>query len=431
MGVKVREKDKDSGVYWVFINYKGKRTSRQIGTLKAANRVKEQIEARLKLGQDALPKEKPVVPTLQDYWDRFQETYLPSGVRESTMDSYKRTFKNHVLTELGNVRLDELTREKVKAFVASLVQKRYAREVKIVTKDQNGKKKIERKTVERPLSRASIRIIVAELTAVLNHAKEDGIIAANPAGRMGRLYRQAPIVHEEIQPLTHAEVPVFLDTARVYFPEYFPLFLCAIHTGMRSGELAGLQWSDIDFNGEFLTVRRNVTRGRIEKTKTDQVRRVDMSDALIHELQALKRKRQADYLAKGKNEIPEWVFLSNGSFKKDGKDGERNEGQRLEMYNVKNRYFLRTLEKAGLRRIRFHDLRHTFASLLIQNGESLAYVKDQLGHTSIKMTVDVYGHLVPGANRAAVNRLPTTTGALLVSRNEQHVARIVRSAGLG
>ena len=58
-----------------------------------------------------------------------------------------------------------------------------------------------------------------------------------------------------------------------------------------------------------------------------------------------------------------------------------------------------------LRRTRFHDLRHTFESLLIQNGDSLAYVKDQPGHSSIKMTVDVYGHLVPGANRQAVNRL--------------------------
>jgi integrase len=63
--------------------------------------------------------------------------------------------------------------------------------------------------------------------------------------------------------------------------------------------------------------------------------------------------------------------------------------------------------KAKLRRVEFHDLRHTFASLLIQNGESLAYAKEQLGHSSIKVTVDVYGHLVPGANRQAVNRLPT------------------------
>ena len=79
----------------------------------------------------------------------------------------------------------------------------------------------------------------------------------------------------------------------------------------------------------------------------------------------------------------------------------------MDMHNVKNRHFFKCMEKAGLRRIRFHDLRHTFASLLIQNGESLAYVKDQLGHSSIRLTVDVYGHLVPGANRQAVNKLPS------------------------
>jgi hypothetical protein len=67
------------------------------------------------------------------------------------------------------------------------------------------------------------------------------------------------------------------------------------------------------------------------------------------------------------------------------------------------------LEKAELRRIRFHDLRHTYASLLIAQGESLAYVKDQLGHSSIKITVDLYGHLVPGANRGAVERLADAT----------------------
>ena len=63
------------------------------------------------------------------------------------------------------------------------------------------------------------------------------------------------------------------------------------------------------------------------------------------------------------------------------------------------------LKKAGFRQIHIHDLRHTFASLLIQNGESLAYVKEQMGHSSIKMTVDVYGHLVPGGNKQAVDKL--------------------------
>jgi integrase len=90
------------------------------------------------------------------------------------------------------------------------------------------------------------------------------------------------------------------------------------------------------------------------------------------------------------------------------------------MQNVKNRVvFHPCLRKAMLRRIQFHDLRHTFASLLIQNGESLAYVKEQLGHSSIKTTVDIYGHLVPGANRQAVNRLPAL-------RNIKHKTANVR-----
>ena len=70
--------------------------------------------------------------------------------------------------------------------------------------------------------------------------------------------------------------------------------------------------------------------------------------------------------------------------------------------------FHKALAKAGLRRIRFHDLRHTFASRLLQNGEYIVYVKDQMGHHSIKVTVDIYGHLVPGANKAAVDRLDAT-----------------------
>ena len=67
--------------------------------------------------------------------------------------------------------------------------------------------------------------------------------------------------------------------------------------------------------------------------------------------------------------------------------------------------FKRMLQKAGLRQIQIHDLRHTFASLLLQQGESVVYVKEQLGHASIQITVDTYGHLIPGANRGAVDRL--------------------------
>ena len=75
------------------------------------------------------------------------------------------------------------------------------------------------------------------------------------------------------------------------------------------------------------------------------------------------------------------------------------------MNNWRRRVFNKALKKAGLRQIRIHDLRHTYASLLIQAGESLAYVRDQLGHHSIKVTVDIYGHLAPEGNKAAVDKL--------------------------
>jgi integrase len=80
-------------------------------------------------------------------------------------------------------------------------------------------------------------------------------------------------------------------------------------------------------------------------------------------------------------------------------------GAALDGDTLRRRVFQPALTKAKLRQVRLHDLRHTFASLLIQQGESLAYVRDQLGHSSIQVTVDVYGHLVPGGNRAAVDRL--------------------------
>jgi integrase len=85
------------------------------------------------------------------------------------------------------------------------------------------------------------------------------------------------------------------------------------------------------------------------------------------------------------------------------------EGNPLDGDNLRHRVFYKVLAKAGLRRIRFHDLRHTFASLLIQNGESLTYVRDQLGHSSIQVTIDISGHLIPGANRQAVDRLDDDT----------------------
>jgi integrase len=95
-------------------------------------------------------------------------------------------------------------------------------------------------------------------------------------------------------------------------------------------------------------------------------------------------------------DIPLWIFINE-------------EGQPLDHHNFRKRIFEKLLVRAGVRRIRFHDLRHTFASLLLQQRESPQYVKEQMGHHSIQVTVDTYGHLIPGSNRSAVDRLDDAT----------------------
>ncbi|MDP2602489.1 MAG: tyrosine-type recombinase/integrase [Deltaproteobacteria bacterium] len=83
----------------------------------------------------------------------------------------------------------------------------------------------------------------------------------------------------------------------------------------------------------------------------------------------------------------------------------RPDGRPLDPNDLRRQIFYKALSLAGMRRVRFHDLRHSFASLLIGQGENLVYIKDQLGHASIQMTVDTYGHLIPSSNRIAVDKL--------------------------
>jgi integrase len=372
MGVKVKEKIQGSNVWWIFIDHRSRRKAKRVGSKKAAEKLKAIIEARLILGQsiedEKEKKEKPETPTLDKFFERFKKS-LEGSVRQSTQGCYENSYTRYIKPEFGSLGLDRISRDKVEEFASGLVC--------------------------RELAKDTIRLILATLRRIMGRAKRHGLISDNPATALGECYKQAPVRHAEIQPLTAVEVPIFLAAVIQHSPQHYAIFLCAIHTGLRSGELAGLQWGDLDVSGKFLMVRRSIVRGMIMPTKTGKVRKVDVSDALLETLLELRRKRKESLLAEGKNELPpdSWIFANK-------------EGNYPDMKNLKNRHFQKCLEKAGLRQIRFHDLRHTFASLLLQNGEPLTYVKEQLGHASIKMTVDVYGHLVPGANRQAVNRLP-------------------------
>ncbi|MGQ9688911.1 MAG: tyrosine-type recombinase/integrase [Desulfobaccales bacterium] len=241
------------------------------------------------------------------------------------------------------------------------------------------------------LAPVTVTRIKALASVVLSHAVEDGLIAANPAVRMGRLIKGKER-KADVNPLTREEARAFLEAVAEHHPRYYPFFLCALRTGMRLGELLALEWGDIDFRGGFIEVRKSCVHGRITTPKNGKSRRVDMSRQLAETLKALLTERKREALAKGWREVPASVFVNEA-------------GKFLDHGNLRRRVFWPALAKAGLRRVRIHDLRHTYASLLIQNGESLAFVKDQLGHHSIQITVDTYGHLVPGANRQAVDRL--------------------------
>ena len=103
-------------------------------------------------------------------------------------------------------------------------------------------------------------------------------------------------------------------------------------------------------------------------------------------------ERELEIMQKGWDKMPRWIFCDN-----QGKPWHHN--------HLRKGLFYKVLKASGLRHIRFHDLRHTFASLLLQQGESPVYVKEQMGHSSIQVTVDLYGHLIPGGNKKAVDWL--------------------------
>lgn len=384
MGVRVREKPKGSGVWWVFVHHKGERCSEKIGTQRRAERAAEAILDQIKVGRFTM--QPAPAPLLSEYFQKFDSEYLKTACTQATRESYEQNFRIHILPELGHRRLNEIDRAAIKSLIAKLVMK--------TCKQSDPKKEGANKKGSEPktLAKASIRIVLSELCKVLSDAMEENLIQSNPALRVGKFYKAAAVRHEDIQPLTDEEVPIFLEKVAEYSPQHFTLFLAAIHTGLRSGELAGLQWADIDFRGKFLTVRRQAKNGKVGRTKTSQIRRVDLSDLLVAELVKHRDIQGRNWRSQDK-EPSEWVFANQA-------------GNPPDMKNIKERHFLKCLDKAELRRIRFHDLRHTFASLHLQRGESPAWVQKQMGHSSIRVTVDVYGHLIPDKDRAAANKMP-------------------------
>lgn len=143
--------------------------------------------------------------------------------------------------------------------------------------------------------------------------------------------------------------------------------------GLRAGELWALSWSDIDWHGKQIVVRRSLWKKQFQTPKSaSSIRKVDIPDELIHQLRLWK-------LSCPVNEH-DLVFPSP-------------EGKPSIHENVVKRYFNTALEKAKLRRVSFHSIRHTNASMRIHAGQNIKYIQKQLGHSSIKVTLGIYSHL--------------------------------------
>jgi len=373
MGVKIRFHKK---AWWVFVDHAGRRRAKKIGDHETAKSVAARIRERLALGDLSLLS-TATSPTFETY----AKSWLADGEgarKASTHRFYAFNLTLHITPTLG-------------AKPVAAIKRADCRELLTTCRDKG-------------LKIASMRGVNRTLSAVLSQAVEDGLLPANPAFRMGKYLRQGDAEPTEMHPLTAEEAYRFLTAVQKRAPHWYPFFLCAVRTGLRLGELIGLEWRDLDFDTRLIHVRRAWVAGRQTTPKNKQRRKVDMSMKLTEELRRLRTARKKAALKRG-TPANDLVFLMPDLVRIQNRKRILVEGGRVDGDNLRKRVLKPLLRGAKVPVVRFHDLRHTFASMLIQNGESLAYVRDQLGHSSIQVTVDIYGHLVPGANRAAVDKL--------------------------
>src|SRR5215469_7093911 len=384
MGVKIKKR---GSKWYVYVNFQGRRKNRAVGTCEAAERVRRELEARLALGDVSfLSGNEQKVPTFQVYAEQWLRIYADVQCKQSTRRSYEQLLRVHVTPRFGSKLLTDIQRQDVKQFLAELSQ---------ATHEVCG-------TTTLKLSRNTLRLIICALRAVLNAAVEDGLIARNPASKLGK-FAKTDKPARQASAMSRKEAEDFLAAVNEVRPAWYAFFLTALRAGLRKGELIALKWGDIQFGASandqnrYIFVQRSCYRGRFTTPKGNRSRRVDLSKQLRTVLLGLRDKRILETVMADRASIADDLIFPS------------HVGTVIKPDNIFPRYMQPALKKAGLRRFRFHDLRHSFGSLLIQDGASLAYVKEQMGHSSIQITVDVYGHLIPGPNIAWVDRLDVET----------------------
>lgn len=366
MGVKIY-KQKASGDWYVWIRHKGQRTSRKIGpdkriALKAATEYRN----KLAMGEiDFSNGRKPNKETILfgDFFNDYLEKVAKHRLKRNSWYSYKSIAELYLLPEWKNRPLASITRQEVKKL--------------LLEKQAEG------------LVVNNIRICIS---AVFAEAVERELVPVNPAHNLGKVIKKRAIKTQS-KFLNKEQVSTLLETAREGAPVYYHFLMTAFRTGMRLGELLALSWDCVNFDTKQIIVQRSYSHDHWDTPKSHKIRYIDVSDGLYETLKNRYDNRNQELECKSYKQKKIFLVFPDES------------GEPMNHNIFRRRVFYKLLTKAKLPKIRIHDIRHTYASLLLQIGAPIHYVKEQLGHSSITMTVDLYGHCQPNINRDAINRL--------------------------
>jgi len=298
-----------------------------------------------------------------EYW--LEEVHRPT-VRLGTYTEYRKVIDGYILPDLGHIQVQKLTVQQVQALYTRKLKDGYAAR--------------------------TVRLLHAILHKALSHAVRIHLVSRNVCD----LVSPPRIPEREMQALNVEQAQKLLAAAEGSRLE--ALLTLAVATGMREGELLALRWHDISFERKFLqvcrTVRRIPGRGHVEnEPKTPRSRRkIVLTPFLLQVLtQQRARQEEARLAAGAKWEEHDLVFATTS-----GKFIEPSELYRM---------FQKLLREAGLPKLRFHDLRHSAASILLVMGVHPKVVQELLGHSNIAMTLNIYSHVLPSLQQEAMERL--------------------------
>lgn len=332
---------------------------------KTRKEVTEKLR-KLQREQDAGVNIAPDQQTVQEFLERWLEQVVRVRNRLGTYEEYARTVRLYLNPAIGSRQLAKLTPEQVQAMLNRLIA--------------------------RELAPRTVRNVRAVIRRALNQALKWGYVPRNVATLV-----EVPRAEKfAVKPLTPEQAREFLKAVEGHRLE--ALYRVALSLGLRRGEILGLRWEDIDFDRETLTVTGAMQRrgGRLQRVlpKTESSVRKLYVPAVLLEVLLRHKERQGAERALGEDEWQEHGLVFPSTV-----------GTPMEPGNL-HRHFKSILKQVGLpATTRFHDLRHSCATLLLAQGIPLIVVRDMLGHSQISTTADIYGHVLPESQRHAVDTL--------------------------